>query len=116
MTEHASTGDGILTALQVMARMSATGKSLAELAGVMQRLPQVLVNVDGVDKHGVDTDPVVAQAVADAELSLAEDGRVLLRKSGTESLVRVMVEAHDEHTAATVANDLADLVRQRLSL
>ena len=55
-------------------------------------------------------------AVADAELSLAENGRVLLRKSGTESLVRVMVEAQDEHTAAAVANDLADLVRQRLSL
>jgi phosphoglucosamine mutase len=116
MTDHASTGDGILTALQVMARMSATGTSLAELAGVMQRLPQVLINVDGVDKHGVDTDPVVAAAVADAELSLAENGRVLLRKSGTESLVRVMVEAQDEHTAAAVANDLADLVRQRLSL
>jgi phosphoglucosamine mutase len=116
MTDYASTGDGILTALQVMARMSATGTSLAELAGVMQRLPQVLINVDGVDKHGVDTDPVVAAAVADAELSLAENGRVLLRKSGTESLVRVMVEAQDEHTAAAVANDLADLVRQRLSL
>lgn len=116
MTDHASTGDGILTALQVMARMAATGQPLAQLAAVMNRLPQVLINVDGVDKHAVDSDPVVAAAVSDAELALAQSGRVLLRKSGTEPLVRVMVEAQDEDTATKVAHHLADLVRERLSL
>ena len=116
MTEHATTGDGILTALQVMSRMAATGKSLAELAAVMDRLPQVLVNVAGVDKNAVDSNAAVAQAVADAESRLGDSGRVLLRKSGTEPLVRVMVEARDEVTAETVAAELADVVRAELSL
>ena len=116
MTEHATTGDGILTALQVMSRMAATGKSLAELASVMDRLPQVLVNVAGVDKNAVDSNAAVAQAVAAAESRLGDSGRVLLRKSGTEPLVRVMVEARDEVTAETVAAELADVVRAELSL
>jgi len=116
MTEHATTGDGILTALQVMSRMAATGKSLAELAAVMDRLPQVLVNVAGVDKNAVDSNAAVAQAVSDAESRLGDSGRVLLRKSGTEPLVRVMVEARDEATAETVAAELADVVRAELSL
>ena len=116
MTEHATTGDGILTALQVMSRMAATGKSLAELAAVMDRLPQVLVNVAGVDKNAVDSNVTVAQAVADAETRLGDTGRVLLRKSGTEPLVRVMVEAPDEATAESVAAALADVVRAELSL
>jgi len=115
MTDHSTTGDGILTALQVMARMSATGTPLDELAAVMHRLPQVLVNVAGVDKNALDSDPSVAAAVADAEEVLAGTGRVLLRKSGTEPLVRVMVEAEDEHTATKVAHDLADVVRERLT-
>ncbi len=116
MTDHATTGDGILTALQVMARMSATGLPLDELAAVMYRLPQVLVNVGGVDKQALDSDPYVAAAVSEAELLLADTGRVLLRKSGTEPLVRVMVEAEDEHTAAKVAQGLADVVRERLTI
>ncbi|HNO16068.1 MAG TPA: phosphoglucosamine mutase, partial [Actinomycetota bacterium] len=116
MTEHATTGDGILTALQVMSRMAATGKSLAELAAVMDRLPQVLVNVAGVDKNAVDSNATVARAVADAETRLGDTGRVLLRKSGTEPLVRVMVEAPDEATAESVAAALADVVRAELSL
>ena len=93
MSDHATTGDGILTALQVLERMAATGQSLAELAGVMTRLPQVLVNVPGVDKARADDDAVLAAAVAEAEAELGETGRVLLRPSGTEPLVRVMVEA-----------------------
>jgi phosphoglucosamine mutase len=116
MADHASTGDGILTALQVMARMTDTGLPLAQLAGVMRRLPQVLINVDGVDKDAVDSDPAVGEAVARAEEQLGQTGRVLLRKSGTEPLVRVMVEAEDEATAATVAEGLADVVRLRLAL
>ena len=114
--DHATTGDGILTALQVMSRMAATGRSLQELAAVMRRLPQVLINVDGVDKNAVDADPGVADAVAGAQDRLSGSGRVLLRKSGTEPLVRVMVEAEDEHTAAEVAQGLADVVRDRLAL
>ncbi len=116
MTDHATTGDGILTALQVMSRMATTGTSLAELAAVMDRLPQVLVNVAGVDKNAVDSDEVVAQAVAAAQARLGDTGRVLLRKSGTEPLVRVMVEAPDHDTAEAVAADLADVVRAQLSL
>jgi phosphoglucosamine mutase len=116
MAEHATTGDGVLTALQVMTRMATTGRSLADLAAVMHRLPQVLVNVSGVDKDAVDGDPAVAQALDAAQDRLAGSGRVLLRKSGTEPLVRVMVEAEDEATAETVAHGLADVVRQRLAL
>jgi phosphoglucosamine mutase len=116
MTDHATTGDGLLTALQVMSRMAATGSPLAELAGVMHRLPQVLINVGGVDKHAVDSNETVAAAVKAAEDELGDSGRVLLRKSGTEPLVRVMVEAEDEHTAQAVAQSLADTVRAHLSL
>jgi phosphoglucosamine mutase len=116
MAEYATTGDGILTALQLMARMASTGTSLAELAGVMRRLPQVLINVSGVDKNAVDSDPELRSAVTEAERELADSGRVLLRKSGTEPLVRVMVEAEDEQTAAAVAENLADVVKRRLSL
>ena len=116
MSEHATTGDGLLTALQVMSRMAATGSSLADLAGVMRRLPQVLINVSGVDKHAVDSNETVAHAVAKATAELAGSGRVLLRKSGTEPLVRVMVEAQDEQTAASVAEELAAVVRDNLAL
>ncbi|WP_067441916.1 phosphoglucosamine mutase [Nocardioides jensenii] len=116
MSEHATTGDGILTALHVLERMADTGKSLADLAAVMTRLPQVLVNVSGVDKARADDDAVLAAAVAEAEAELGETGRVLLRPSGTEALVRVMVEAPTEDQASSVANQLADVVRARLSL
>ncbi|KRF18957.1 phosphoglucosamine mutase [Nocardioides sp. Soil797] len=116
MSEFATTGDGILTALHVLDRMAQTGSSLAELAAVMTRLPQVLVNVGGVDKARADDDTALAAAVAEAEAQLGETGRVLLRPSGTESLVRVMVEAPTEEQATTVAEDLAAVVRERLAL
>jgi len=116
MSEHATTGDGILTALQVLDRMAATGSPISELAGVMARLPQVLVNVPGVDKHRADTDPALLAAVAEAEAELGDGGRVLLRSSGTEPLVRVMVEAATADHATAVANRLADVVRERLAL
>ncbi|KQY56590.1 phosphoglucosamine mutase [Nocardioides sp. Root140] len=116
MSEHATTGDGILTALHVLERMASTGSSLAELAAVMTRLPQVLINVPGVDKSRADEDAVLAAAVAEAEAELADTGRVLLRPSGTEALVRVMVEAPTEEQAASVAEQLAAVVRERLSL
>jgi phosphoglucosamine mutase len=116
MSEFATTGDGILTALQVLARMAEQQQGLRELAGVMVRLPQVLVNVPDVDKARSDDDPVVAAAVAEAELELGDSGRVLLRPSGTEPLVRVMVEAASAPQAQQVADRLADVVRRRLRL
>ncbi|MGI8900476.1 MAG: phosphoglucosamine mutase, partial [Nocardioides sp.] len=116
MTEHATTGDGILTALHVLARMAKTGTAFRELAAVMTRLPQVLVNVPDVDKSRADEDALLAAAVAEAEAELGESGRVLLRPSGTEPLVRVMVEASTEAQAQRVADRLADVVRQRLAL
>jgi phosphoglucosamine mutase len=116
MLEHATTGDGVLTGLQLLARMAQTGAPLAELAAVMQRLPQVLVNVQGVDKNRAGQDPEVLAAVADAEARLGANGRVLLRPSGTEPLVRVMVEATKARQARKIADALAVVVRERLSL
>jgi len=116
MSKHATTGDGILTALQVLDRMVATGSSIAELAGVMARLPQVLVNVPDVDKRRADSDPELLDAVSVAEAELGDTGRVLLRSSGTEPLVRVMVEAATADHAAAIADRLAGVVRERLAL
>jgi phosphoglucosamine mutase len=116
MSDHATTGDGILTALHVLARMAEKTQPLSALAGVMDRLPQVLVNVPDVDKSRADEDAVLAAAVAEAEFELGDGGRVLLRPSGTEPLVRVMVEAGTAEQAHTVADRLAGVVRRQLSL
>lgn len=113
---HATTGDGVLTALQLASRIAATGRTLADLAGAVHRLPQTLVNVSGVDRAGVESDAALAAAVGAAQLRLGETGRVLLRPSGTEPLVRVMVEAGTQDDADAVAHDLADVVRERLAL
>jgi phosphoglucosamine mutase len=107
----ACTGDGILTALQLLARVAATGATLAELASVLRRLPQVLLNVPVADKAAAAAAPAVAAAVTAAERELGDDGRVLLRPSGTEQIVRVMVEARTEQRAQDVADRLADVVR-----
>jgi phosphoglucosamine mutase len=114
LLDHATTGDGVLTALQLLARVAATGKPLEELAAVMTRLPQVLVNVPDVDKSRVQTSPDLAAAVAEAEAELGQEGRVLLRPSGTEPLVRVMVEAGSQEAARTVADRLAGAVKTAL--
>jgi phosphoglucosamine mutase len=116
MMEHATTGDGVLTGLHLMSRMVTSGRTLAELASVMTRLPQVLVNVPGVDKGRADTDPTLSAAVAEATAELGRSGRVLLRPSGTESLVRVMVEAETFDQANDLAYRLADVVRSSLAL
>ncbi len=116
MTDHATTGDGTLTALHVLARMAQTRSPLAELAAVMTRLPQVLLNVPGVDRARTDSDEVLAAAVAEASAELGDSGRVLLRPSGTEPLVRVMVEATSAEHAQAVAEGLADVVRRQLAL
>ncbi|MFD4508681.1 phosphoglucosamine mutase [Streptomyces sp. NPDC058457] len=112
--DHATTGDGTLTGLLLAARVAETGRSLRELAGVMERLPQVLINVPDVDRTRVKTSGDLAAAVAEAERELGETGRVLLRPSGTEPLVRVMVEAADIEQARSVAGRLADAVKSAL--
>lgn len=115
-SEHATTGDGVLTGLQIAAEMARTGKTLAELASVMTVYPQVLVNVRGVDHHALASDEKIADAVRGHEAELGDTGRVLLRPSGTEPLVRVMVEAVDAVEAQRIADDLAGIVRERLAL
>jgi phosphoglucosamine mutase len=107
---HATTGDGVLTALRLMARMATTGRGLADLAGVVTRLPQVLLNVAVRDKAAVAAAPAVADAVTAAEAELGDTGRVLLRPSGTEQLVRVMVEAPTQPTADSIARRIAAVV------
>ena len=116
LLEHGTTGDGVLTGLMLAARVAETGKSLAELAAVMTRLPQILINVKGVDTTRVDTDEELLGAVAAETDALGDSGRVLLRKSGTEPLVRVMVEAATADQAHDVAERLAGVVRARLAL
>ena len=116
LAEHATTGDGILTALQLASRVASTGRPLAELASVVHRLPQTLVNVSGVDRTRAAADGPLGDAVARAEQVLGATGRVLLRPSGTEPLVRVMVEAATQGEADRVAGELADVVRERLAL
>ncbi|MDR2722165.1 MAG: phosphoglucosamine mutase, partial [Cellulomonadaceae bacterium] len=116
IAEFATTGDGVLSALNLAHEIKRSGKTLHELASTIPRLPQILVNVSGVDRDGVTTDPVLAEAVAAAETELGETGRVLLRPSGTEPLVRVMVEAATQDQADIIAHRLADVVKDRLSL
>ncbi|MFI7383151.1 phosphoglucosamine mutase [Streptomyces sp. NPDC049813] len=112
--DHATTGDGTLTGLLLAARVAQTGRSLKDLASVMERLPQVLINVPDVDKDRVTTSAELTGAVEDAERELGATGRVLLRPSGTEPLVRVMVEAADIEQARAVAQRLADVVKSAL--
>jgi phosphoglucosamine mutase len=116
MSDYATTGDGVLTAAHLASRMAATGRPLADLAGVMTRLPQVLLNVPDVDKSRADTDPVLQGEIAAAAARLGDTGRVLLRESGTEPLVRVMVEAPTAQLAQEVAEHLAGVVRATLAL
>lgn len=116
MSEFATTGDGVLTALHLAARMARTGRTLAELASVMTRLPQVMINVPNVNKVRAGLDPVLQQAVTAAGRELGETGRVLLRPSGTEPLVRVMVEAASHDHAQEIAERLVGVVQDRLSL
>lgn len=116
MSEYATTGDGILTGLHLAAEVVRTGKSLAELAACMTVYPQVLVNVRGVDKTRVRDDEVLQQAVHQAEIVLGGQGRILLRPSGTEPVVRVMVEAQTSEQAQQLADDLSAVVRERLAI
>jgi phosphoglucosamine mutase len=115
-SQYATTGDGVLTGLHLAAKVASSGKSLRELVAVMPNFPQVLINVPGVDKSKVDSDAELQAFVAQAEAELGDRGRVLLRASGTENLVRVMVEAADQGTAQSWAERIAGLVEKRLAL
>ena len=116
MSKYANTGDGLLTALQLISKLKKSGKSSSELASFMKRYPQVLINVSGVAKEKLSSNQVIAKAVADVQQRLADKGRVLLRASGTEALVRVMIEAQDLSLAQELALELATLVKLELSL
>ncbi|TLP62312.1 phosphoglucosamine mutase [Microbispora triticiradicis] len=111
MLDHATTGDGLLTSLHLLAEVARQGRSLGELASVMTKLPQVLVNVRDVAKSKASA-PELRAAVAEAEAGLGETGRVLIRPSGTEPMIRVMVEAASQEQARTVADRLARVVRE----
>ena len=114
MLDHATTGDGVLTAVQLAATVRASGRGLQELATVMRRLPQVLVNVPGVDRERLDSADALWGAVSDEERALNGSGRILVRASGTEPLVRVMVEADSTDRASEVAERLAKVVAAEL--
>ena len=112
--EHNTTGDGLVTALQIAAVLRETGLPLSELRKVMRRYPQVLVNVKVADKHRLGTSATIAEAIRQAEAELGESGRVLVRPSGTEPLVRVMAEATDEETASAIVDRLVAVVTAEL--
>ncbi|MEN9953687.1 MAG: hypothetical protein RL028_289 [Actinomycetota bacterium] len=112
--QYATTGDGVLTGLHIAAKVASSGQTLRELAAVMPNFPQVLINVPGVDKTRVTSDEELNALVATAEAELGDKGRVLLRASGTEALVRVMVEAQDQGTAQSWAERIALAVERRL--
>jgi phosphoglucosamine mutase len=115
-SQYATTGDGILTGMQLAAEMVASGKKLSELTSIVETYPQVLINVAGVDKTKVDSDSELQSLVAKAAAELGESGRILLRASGTEALVRVMVEAKEMGDAQGWAERIAVVVEQRLKL
>lgn len=115
-SQFATTGDGLLTGLQLSAQLARTGKSLKELAAAMTKLPQVMINVKNVDKNRTGIVPAIKAAVVKAENELGDTGRVLLRPSGTEALVRVMVEAGDLETAQRICEELVTVVRAELAL
>ncbi len=115
MRHYANTGDGILTALHLMQALKASGQELSELSKVMQRFPQELINVKGVAKEKLSTSEKIQSAIEAKQNQLGSSGRILVRASGTESLVRVMVEAETAETAEQIAQEIATLVRLELS-
>ena len=115
LRDFANTGDGILTALQLMSVMANQKKSLAQLAEIMERFPQVLLNIEGVDKSKLSTSKALASAISEFEGELGTSGRILLRASGTEPLVRVMVEAGTLSQAEAIAEKLGAIVKSELS-
>jgi phosphoglucosamine mutase len=112
--DHNTTGDGILTALQVLAVMRRDNKSLAELAEVMIPLPQVLVNVRVTEKQDIMTIPEIAGLVREIEEKVRDEGRILIRYSGTEPLLRIMIEGQDKYQITNWAKEIAELVEKKI--
>lgn len=110
--EHSTTGDGVLTALQVMAALKKSGKTMSELAGVMTCYPQLLVNVRVEGKEGWDQNEAILSAIKQGEKELGDDGRILVRPSGTEQLIRVMAEGPDQSVLERIVNDIAKIVKK----
>jgi phosphoglucosamine mutase len=116
LTDHSTTGDGILTGLQLAREVLRTGRTLAELADQIEIFPQVLRNVPGVDRSALADNEVVQSVIGDASRELGDSGRVMVRASGTEALIRVMVEASDQATAERIADQVADVISVELVL
>lgn len=114
LKHFANTGDGVLTALTLLQELKRSGKSVNELASAMTKFPQVLINVPGVAKEKLSASSVVHEAVRTAQAELGDSGRILLRPSGTEPLIRVMVEASSDSVASEIAVKLAEIVQQEL--
>ena len=110
--DQTTTGDGIIAALQVLAAVVEQGKSLKDLASGMKKYPMLLINVRVTEKPDLDNQPEIQAALNEAEAELADSGRVLLRPSGTEPLIRVMVEGQDQRLVESVAQKLADVVKK----
>ena len=109
--EHSTTGDGVLTALQVIAALKKSGKNMSELAAVMKRYPQLLVNVRVTSKDGWEENEAITHAIAQGESELGENGRILVRPSGTEQLIRVMAEGPDMNKLERIVNNIAHIVK-----
>jgi len=112
--DHNTTGDGLISALQILSLMKRTGKPLSELAKAMTAVPQILLNVTVKHKPDLNQIPDIQQAIKTAEVTLNGSGRVLVRYSGTESLLRIMVEGERDATIREVADHLAEIVRARI--
>ncbi|MEJ2201921.1 MAG: phosphoglucosamine mutase, partial [Desulfuromonadaceae bacterium] len=112
--DHNTTGDGMMSALQVLAIMQRSGKTLAELAEVMISLPQVLLNVRVKERKDVSKVPQVQKAIDAAEAQLADSGRVLIRYSGTEPLLRIMLEGQDKYQINDLAHEIGDAIEKHL--
>ncbi len=116
MMDYNTTGDGLLTGVHLAAIIKASGKTLSELAAQMTKYPQRLVNIRVTDKHAVEQNEDVAQAIQAVETEMNGEGRVLVRPSGTEPLVRVMVEAKTEQDAERFVNSISNVVREKMGL
>ncbi|MEY4479792.1 MAG: hypothetical protein RLZZ267_470 [Bacillota bacterium] len=114
--DYNTTGDGILSGLQLVATLVRNKKSLAEMRMMMKQYPQVLVNVKGVDKQGLTSNDAVKAIIQDVEARLGDEGRVLVRPSGTEPLIRVMAEGPEFEMVQTYVNEIADVIKRELSL
>lgn len=116
LLDHNTTGDGLLVACHFLAACKRSGKTVGEAISIMKRFPQSLINVKGVDKQALPDNKTVNERIASAEEELGDSGRVLVRPSGTEPVVRVMVEAADEDVATRIAQDIADVIKKELSI